>query len=161
MVKKDSLTKGLSKFVAGLKDLNQPLEEIRDELIAEAEVRFDTKEGPDGKKWKPSYKFDFKLNRFVKNLRETLIGDRRKDSPGNFGQRNEESEPRLRDSIEGFVQGNKVVHGSDSRYAKKVQDGIADRPGAEGIPRKFIGFSQDSKDFIQDVISDHVKRLIR
>lgn len=156
MVIRDTISQGLKDFFDKITNLDPALIEIQDELVAAAELRFDTKTAPDGSKWEASYKFDFNAKGFVKNLDQTLIGDRRKKSPGNFGKRTEESGPRLRDSIEGRVEGNKVFHGSNVSYAKEVQDGKSSGRFGPQPPRPFLGFSEDSKKTILEIFEDHL-----
>jgi len=53
---RDDLTPGLAGLLAAAGDLTPAMDEIGVELVAATVHRFETETGPDGQRWKPSYR---------------------------------------------------------------------------------------------------------
>ncbi len=110
-------------------------EAIGEELILNAEDRFEKEVDPDGNKWTPL------SDKYAKRKEKKLGGDTKiLKYSGNLGN-------LLRYQANDFG----LKFGSDRKYARTHQEGDSSR----NIPqRKFIGLSDDDKESIRDTVKE-------
>lgn len=127
------------KLIAAGGDLEEPLEEIREDMLAAHEHRWDLEVDPDGNEWEilsPLYEARKKKKRPGRGI---LVYD------------------ELMKLLNSTVRGDEMLIGSNKVYAATHQYGSKDGL----IPaRPFLGFSEEDVHEAQLILGDHLERLL-
>ena len=125
----------LKSILAKTGNLNQPLNEIGQFLLASIDLGFENETNPDGIPWKPN-----------------SPGIRRYKQSKGYILKVLQATGRMRASINYRVSGNELTVGTNVSYAYKHQLGI-------GVPkREFLGISEENNKAIVSILDDYLSQ---
>jgi phage virion morphogenesis protein len=135
------ILQAMEAMIARGRSLQPAMQDIGELMIESTRQRFTSKQGPDGSPWPNK-----------NNLPDLLVGESK----------------TLRRDFSYRARGDSLVMGTNVRYARTHQEGAARgafRSSSSGMPlpwgdipaRPFMGFSDDDRANIRQILEDHIR----